>query len=165
MNVVVVGNFDVYSGNVVPGFSQTGSWYDFFGGDTLNVTSLTNPITLQPGEYHLYTTVKLPKPAFTGLDEHGVIQQNGNYSIVYPNPSSGDFTIQFKLNNPLHVRITVSDLFGRPIIALLNGNLSEGTHYITWNGSNQKGQRVQPGMYLYKFEAGDSTETGKLIVQ
>ena len=166
MNVVVVGNFDVYQGTITPGFSQTGPWYDFFGGDTLNVVSLSDQITLLPGEYHIYTTVKLPKPQFTGVDENAITaQKNGRYSLVYPNPSSGSFTIQYTLNTPLHVRITVSDMFGRPVAGLFDGKIAEGTHTVIWSALNLNGQKVPSGMYLYKFEAGDHSETGKLIVQ
>ncbi len=166
MDVVVVGNFDVYQGTIAPGFSQTGPWYDFFGGDTLNVASLSDQISLLPGEYHIYTTVKLPKPEFTGIDETPITtHQNGKYTLVYPNPSSGAFTIQFTLTTLLHVRIMVSDIYGRPVAALFDGKVSEGTHSLTWNGTNLNGQKVSSGMYIYRFEAGNYSETGKLIVQ
>jgi 1,4-alpha-glucan branching enzyme len=166
MDVVVVGNFDVYSGTVVPGFNQIGSWYDFFGGDTLNVASVSASMTLKPGEYHIYTTVKLPKPAFTGISDPGITDQvNGKLSLVYPNPSAGNFTVQFTLNSPLHVWITISDLYGRPITELVDKIYPSGLQRVTWNGTNQSGQRVPSGIYFYKFEAGDHTEIGKLIVQ
>jgi hypothetical protein len=166
MNVVVIGNFDVYQGTIIPGFSQTGAWYDFFGGDTLDVTDLSAQITLKPGEYHIYTTVKLPKPGFTGINEPAAtLQQNGKYSWVYPNPSSGDFTIQYTLNSPVEIRIMVMDVYGRPVYELFDGKVSDGTHRITWNGLSQSGQKMPAGMYLYKFQAGNHTETGKLIVQ
>ncbi len=166
MNVVVVGNFDVYQGSFNPGFSQTGPWYDFFGGDTLNVANVSDQLTLQPGEYHIYTTVKLPKPQFTGIEESsGITNQNGRYSFVYPNPSSGSFTIQYDLDEPLQVSITVSDLFGRPVALLFEGMSAQGTHTVNWNGLDHSGQRVSKGLYLYKFEAGSHVEVGKLIVQ
>jgi 1,4-alpha-glucan branching enzyme len=166
MNVVVVGNFDVYQGTITPGFSQTGPWYDFFGGDTLNVANLTDQVTLQPGEYHIYTTVKLPKPQFTGIDDPAKgSKQEGRYSLAYPNPSSGAFTIQYTLNTPLHVRITVSDIYGRPIAVVLDGKVDNGIHTVIWNGLDYSGQKACPGMYLYKFDAGGHTEIGKLIIQ
>jgi hypothetical protein len=166
MDVVVVGNFDVYQGTITPGFSQTGPWYDFFGGDTLNVNTLTDQISLQPGEYHIYTTVKLPKPQFTGIDDApDATKQDREYTLVYPNPSSGAFTIQYIIDTPLHVRITVSDIYGRPVTVLLDGKTDSGTHTVIWNGLDDKGQKVSPGMYLYKFDAGDHSEIGKLIVQ
>jgi 1,4-alpha-glucan branching enzyme len=166
MDVVVVGNFDVYSGFVIPGFSQTGPWYDFFGGDTLNVTNTNEQFTLGPGEYHIFTTVKLPKPQFAGINEFSnKTNQTGMYSFVYPNPSSGSFTIQYTLDTPLQVNITVSDLFGKTITGLFEGKAGSGVHTIDWNGLDQNGQKVSPGLYLYKFEAGDHVEVGKLIVQ
>jgi hypothetical protein len=166
MNVVVVGNFDVYQGAVTPGFSQTGPWYDFFGGDTLNVATLSDQLTLQPGEYHIYTTVKLPKPQFTGIDETSInAKQNGRYSFVYPNPSSGVFNIQYTLDNPLHVLISVSDMIGRPVVGLLDAKVDQGTHTVVWNGLDHNGQKVSRGLYLYKFDAGDHYEVGKLIVE
>ncbi len=166
MNVIVVGNFDVYQGNITPGFSQTGPWYDFFGGDTLNVSSLSDQISLQPGEYHIYTTIKLPKPQFTGVDDIGsAVKQDGRYSLVYPNPSSGAFTIQYKLITPLQIRITVSDIYGRTIAVLFDGKVDKGTHTVIWNGLDYSGQKVSQGLYMYKFDAGDHTEIGKLIVQ
>jgi hypothetical protein len=166
MNVVVVGNFDVYQGTLIPGFSQTGPWYDFFGGDTLNVTNLTDQISLQPGEYHIYTTVKLPKPLFTGIGEiTNSTTQNGRNSTAYPNPSSGAFTIQYSIPNASHIKISVSDIYGRTIAGLFDGMVNEGTYKMAWNGQDNRGQQVSPGIYLYKFEAGEHSEIGKLIVQ
>jgi len=166
MNVVVVGNFDVYQGTLIPGFNQTGPWYDFFGGDTLMVTNLTDQISLQPGEYHVYTTVKLPKPLFTGIGEIAPTSAlNGRYSMAYPNPSSGEFTIQYSINQASHIKITVSDIYGRTIAGLFDGMVNEGTYKVAWNGQDYRGQQVSPGIYLYKFEAGEHSEIGKLIVQ
>jgi 1,4-alpha-glucan branching enzyme len=68
MDVVVIGNFDIKVGNIVPNFNQTGIWYDYFTGTTINVTDLTATITLNPGEYHIYTTKALPVPEIsTGI--------------------------------------------------------------------------------------------------
>jgi hypothetical protein len=58
-NVEVVGNFDVVPETVALNFPSTGSWYDNFSGTTINVTSLPYNITLQPGEYHLFSNSPL----------------------------------------------------------------------------------------------------------
>jgi len=166
MNVVVVGNFDVHPGSLIPGFTQTGSWYDFFSGDTLNVTNITDHLTLQPGEYHLYTTVKLPKPLFTGVDEPGnPVTQESSFSFVYPNPSSGMFTIQFTMSGSSQARLTITDLYGRPVMNWSGGLLPAGTHSVQWNATKEKGIKVAPGIYFYHIEAGNRSETKKIIVQ
>lgn len=58
-NVEVVGNFDVVSQPASVSFPSTGSWYDNFTGNTINVTSLPYSITLAPGEYHVFSNTPL----------------------------------------------------------------------------------------------------------
>src|ERR1035438_909713 len=71
MDVTIVGNFDIKSGTVTPGFHEPGTWYDYFSGDSLTVVTINDQVTLQPGEYHLYTSKKLARPLFTGIDDPG----------------------------------------------------------------------------------------------
>lgn len=58
-NVEVVGNFDVVqqTGNI--SFPATGTWYDNIRKTSISVTSLPYSMTLQPGEYHVYSSVAL----------------------------------------------------------------------------------------------------------
>ncbi len=61
MNAVVIGNFNVTSQAMTVTFPHTGNWFQHFSqGDTLKVASLTYNVTLQPGEFRVYTDVKLP---------------------------------------------------------------------------------------------------------
>jgi len=59
MDVVVIGNFDVTSKSIAPQFTQTGTWYEYFTETEKNVTNTSESITLNPGEYRLYSTVNL----------------------------------------------------------------------------------------------------------
>lgn len=58
-NVEVVGNFDVIPQTASISFPSTGTWYDNISKTSINVTSLTYSVTLQPGEYHVYSNVAL----------------------------------------------------------------------------------------------------------
>jgi len=63
MNAVVIGNFEVTAKTIFVNFPHTGNWYHYFSGaDTLNVSSSPVGILLQPGEFRLYTDVRLPIP-------------------------------------------------------------------------------------------------------
>lgn len=53
--VVVVGNFDVQNQSVSIDFGQSGQWYDWPTGATINLTGSTYTKTLAPGEYHIYS--------------------------------------------------------------------------------------------------------------
>ncbi len=58
-NVEAVANFDVVPSTVALNFPSTGNWYDNFSGNTINVTALPYSMTLQPGEYHLFSNTPL----------------------------------------------------------------------------------------------------------
>lgn len=59
MKVLLLGKFDVLAGDIVPSFQHPGTWYEFFTGQTLEVTDPNQPINLQPGEYRLYSNEKM----------------------------------------------------------------------------------------------------------
>jgi len=60
-NLEVVGNFNVTPMAVIINFPSTGTWYDNLDGSSINVTNTAYSVTLQPGEYHVYSNVLLQK--------------------------------------------------------------------------------------------------------
>ena len=59
--VVILGNFDLQANTVVLGLPKTGVWYDYFTGQSIDATAAT-ALTMQPGQWHILTTTKLPTP-------------------------------------------------------------------------------------------------------
>ena len=62
MDVVIIGNFDIVDKTVSTTFTKTGDWYEYFTGEEKNVTNTSESISLKPGEYKMYSTVKLLDP-------------------------------------------------------------------------------------------------------
>jgi glycosidase len=61
--VFLIGNFgttDLLDTAPIAGFPKTGTWYDYFGGPDLTVTDTQQKLPLRAGEFHLYTSQKLP---------------------------------------------------------------------------------------------------------
>jgi hypothetical protein len=54
LNVTIIGNFGVTQGSIQPDFQHSGTWYDFFAGSAVNITSTSANIVLAPGEFHIY---------------------------------------------------------------------------------------------------------------
>jgi glycosidase len=157
MDVVILGNFDVKTGNFVPGFTHTGTWYEYFTGQPLEVTNLSLPVSLEAGEYKLYTDVLLPVPQIhTGLPEGA---GEGRFMKVFPNPSE-DFSIRVNLDNPSWLTLQVFDLEGRKVDEIFNGRLQSGSQEFEWSGSETG---VSPGIYLLKAITEDQMEVLKLI--
>jgi hypothetical protein len=91
MNAVALGNFDVVDREMILEFPSTGKWYEYFTGDSLTASGSNDTLQLRAGEYRLYTSVRLPKPLFTGVNE--VIPSTIGHLVVFPNPSSDHFHI------------------------------------------------------------------------
>ncbi len=83
MNVTIVGNFDVVAGSVNPNFQQTGIWYDFLSSDSIQVSNVNDPLYLNPGEYHIYTTKKLNQGTYLDIED---LTLNEIPMALYPNP-------------------------------------------------------------------------------
>lgn len=54
-NVEIIGNFDVIPRTTNIYFPSTGNWYDNLSGTSINVPAIPYSITLEPGEYHVYS--------------------------------------------------------------------------------------------------------------
>ena len=47
---------------------------------------------------------------------------------------------------------------------LVNANESSGYKSVQWNATNNQGEPVSAGVYLYKIQAGDFVDTKKMIL-
>lgn len=161
MDVNVIGNFGIESGSIVPAFSVTGNWFDFFSGDTLNVTSVDDPIQLKAGEFRIYTTKKLSKPE-TGLGISESIPASGLLNLmVYPNPALENFTLEFQLTKTSMVNVELSDISGRRLASFFQGKLNAGKQQLTVN----KPESITPGIYFVKVGSNNGNAVSKIIIK
>ena len=165
MNITVIGNFDITSGTINPAFQSTGYWYDYLSGDSIFVSNTTANITLQAGEYHIYTSLRVPlSTTITAIDDEPSAVQIGAVSF-YPNPSSELSFISFDSDKKSDVSIQVFDLIGNEIAVIANEkNLSSGHHEWQWNLKNKSGAKVSKGIYFIRVMNNGAAVTGKIIV-
>jgi hypothetical protein len=81
---------------------------------------------------------------------------------AYPNPFSPTTTIAFELSQPERVRIVVFDVAGRVVRTLQDGTMHATRHEVRWNGVDDAGQRVAPGVYFCRMVAGRVVQTTRL---
>ena len=55
LKVMVLGNFDVVAQTASVSFPATGTWYSYLTDSTTNLASTSVNVTLQPGEYYVFT--------------------------------------------------------------------------------------------------------------
>ncbi len=162
MSVAVLGNFDVTSGSISPNFAFPGKWYEFYTGDSITVSDVNAQLSLNAGEYRLYTSRKLETPIFNTVPvavPSILSTQTGN--SVYPNPSRNSFTIKVEGRS---AQVEIYNSVGQ-MVQKMNVADADGTRYLKWNARNFNGQEVPAGIYFCRIINGDSRETIKLIKQ
>lgn len=169
MNVVIIGNFDMTQKTIIPGFTSTGTWYDYFTGAQINVTDVAASMPLNPGEFHIYTTAKLPVP------EQGIVSGIENSDLTapgdfylgqnFPNPFNPSTTISYSIPVNSFVTLKVFDLLGREVAVLVNQEKPAGKYSVVFNSQNiLNGKNISSGVYLYKLQAGNFISSKKLIL-
>ena len=82
----------------------------------------------------------------------------------YPNPFNPVTNISYDLSEESYVSITIYDMMGNVINNLVKSKQSSGFKSLQWNSTNNQGQPVSAGVYLYTIEAGDFRQTKKMIL-
>jgi hypothetical protein len=82
-----------------------------------------------------------------------------------PNPFNPASTIRYDLPQQTRVSLRIFDLSGRLVRSLVNGAMVEaGSHEVVWRGQDQTGRKVAAGVYLYRLEAGEFSETRRMTL-
>jgi hypothetical protein len=81
----------------------------------------------------------------------------------FPNPFNSKTVIEFELPVSAPVELAIFNILGQRLKTLLTGTLQAGTHTIFWDGTDQSGNPVSSGIYLYRLSAGDYSQTRELL--
>ena len=175
MNAFIIGNFDVQARSPLATFQNSGIWYDYFSGDSILIESLQTTIELEPGEFHIFTTKKLPSP-----EKDILLDISYNYEIIpeaftleqnYPNPFNPATTIKYTIpvgvNSELPaptqagaiVNMVVYDILGRKLKTLVNEIQTPGNYEVIFDAG-----KYASGIYYYQLKYGDYVEIKKMIL-
>jgi hypothetical protein len=81
----------------------------------------------------------------------------------YPNPFS-DFTrIEYGIQHQTDMKIEVYDINGHKVRTLVDKTHKPGNYSLTWDGTNDFGNPVSPGVYYCRCQSGVKNETIKII--
>jgi hypothetical protein len=83
---------------------------------------------------------------------------------VAPTPMRGGTMIDFALAKPGEVAVDLLDPSGRRV-ASLGGSFGAGRQQLTWNGRNQAGAPLPPGLYFVRMRvAGRDVGTRRVTL-
>jgi len=85
---------------------------------------------------------------------------------AYPNPATlaDGVTIPYVIDIERDVSLVVFDMLGREVRTLRTGVMQPGARFIQWNGIDNTGARVAPGMYLCRMTSNGTSETTTIVI-
>ncbi len=92
----------------------------------------------------------------------GVLPAKFELTQNYPNPFNPDTKIEFAVPQKSQVDLVIYNVMGQKVKTLISDVLDAGWKQVTWDGTDDFGNTVASGMYLYKLNAGDFVDSKKM---
>ncbi len=93
------------------------------------------------------------------------IPSTGLSLMNYPNPLITKTTLSFSTESDTKLSLTIFDINGRNVRNLVSAHFKSGTSSVEWNGENDHGIRVSPGVYTCRLVGGNSSKSIKIVVE
>jgi aminopeptidase N len=81
-----------------------------------------------------------------------------------PNPFAASTAIRFELARPQRIALRVFDIEGRMVRTLKMGRLPAGEHRVVWDGTDDLGTSVAPGVYFYRLVSPDGIKIKRMVL-
>ncbi len=165
------GRLQIVSGSYGAPRTSTGSgWFIEKNISTMNYTKFElNDSLLAMNAYSMAGTlidsVIISKQEATGiivfetkLPTEYTLNQN------YPNPFNPETKIDFHLPVASDVSIRIFNALGQEVRTLVNQVYPGGVHRAVWNASDNSGNKVSSGVYIYQIKAGKFMQVKKMLL-
>ena len=108
--------------------------------------------------------IPLPEELLSDRNVPQLVASEYQLNQNFPNPFNPITTVRYDLPEDSFVDVTVYDLLGNVVNNLVNANQLSGYKSIQWDATNNLGEPVSAGVYVYKIQAGDFVDTKKMIL-
>jgi hypothetical protein len=82
----------------------------------------------------------------------------------YPNPFNPTTKIEFVLSKSGQVRVEIFNILGQKVKTLVDQYLKAGHQMVEWDGKDDSGKEVTSGVYFYRLQAKEFTQTKKMVL-
>jgi hypothetical protein len=162
-----LGNSDVFSTD----WPDISPWFSAYCRLDSTVTFEDHPMLFQAADYGWHFDLVCIWESFrnghrqlftnkTDVVYGGVPEPDdkGAYNVrIFPNPSSGQTTLEFEMTSPGAVKLSIFNHLGQEIYVPADGWQDEGKHQIIWDAG-----KYPAGIYHYRITANGKRQTGKL---
>lgn len=122
-------------------------------------TQLTNGIAIK------FTTQPPFVPIYVSVDEEN--ETISDHIVLHPNkpnPFHQYTQLSYTLKKQNNIALQIYDLKGTKICDLFEGNQPAGKHTHRWDGTDNSGNPVESGIYLYRLKTNDFSGSMKMFL-
>jgi hypothetical protein len=121
------------------------------------------------GQRHFFGPLSvIPNKSGTNLTQLENIPETFALHQNFPNPFNPSTTIHFDIprnrTGATMVTLTIYDVMGHKVRTLVKDALPAGSYKVVWDGTNDNGERVASGIYLYNMHTDKFSSTHKMML-
>jgi len=163
LKVMVVGNFDVVARSSSISFPSAGPWYSYLVNGIRNATGSAETITLQPGEYYVYTNRDLTNQTITSIDDLRP-DFTDRSMIIYPNPANTGSVVTYEIPLSGTVNISIWNMQGQRVAFLNEGIKAKGRYTVALNRPSFNINRLTAGNYVMMIDVNGKRMKKQFII-
>ncbi|UCC80252.1 MAG: T9SS type A sorting domain-containing protein [Candidatus Zixiibacteriota bacterium] len=95
----------------------------------------------------------------TGIEEQENVPRTFKIAQNYPNPFNASTRIEFELESPAEIDLSIYDVTGAKVTTLTKGLKESGVHSVEWDASE-----YSSGIYYYRLLSGTESATRKMAL-
>lgn len=123
----------------------------FYNGYSTSFQSLGDGNGFKAGGYAYDPANEIPNPVPRNTVRFCVAVRNK------ANPFTPRTNIRYTLSEPGYIKVSVYNIFGQKIHVLVGEHQRSGEFTVSWNGENDLGVAVAPGVYFYRLSISNSS--------
>lgn len=108
--------------------------------------------------------IEILKSGTTGISTEVPAPQTFELENNYPNPFNPSTKITFKIARSTEVSLDIYSVLGKHIKNLTSKFYNSGTYDLTWNGTDDSGNQVPSGVYIYRLTSAYFSASKKMIL-
>jgi M6 family metalloprotease-like protein len=114
------------------------------------------------GEYGIILKSVIDPNTLNSNEEH-IFPNEYSLNQNYPNPFNPTTTIKYGLPEKSDITLTVFNIRGQKVTRLVKETQEAGWYEYSWSGLDDSGRPVASGLYLTRLEAGNFSQTTKML--
>ncbi len=169
-NIRLTNEFDPHLG--WPQQNKMGDYFDMVSFNDGAHLAWANTFNGEQDVY--YAFIPAPIVGIAANPPRENVVQSFSLSPNYPNPFNPGTNIEFEIPNGAGrgsptgqgewVTLKIYDLLGREVKTLVNGQMAAGNHTVYWDGTDNNGNPVDSGVYLYRLVVNGVSLTRKMTL-